>query len=112
MLWLTLNLVTPEFEPENKQEVYNRLSGYTAAHWPFEIRENAFGYLYQINSFTSNNLKDLLQGATHHNYRFRDFCRKLLDTLLKEEEYRQRFFQLEEEVSGKQKEILDKKLGE
>jgi aminopeptidase N len=110
MLWLTLNLVTPTYEPKKQQETYNELSGYTATHFPIEVRENAFGYLYQINSFTNQNLQDLLQGTQHPTYRFRNYSRQLLNELLKNEEYRQKFLDLKDSLSQKEQDYLQTKL--
>ncbi|MBZ9731068.1 M1 family metallopeptidase [Salegentibacter sp. JZCK2] len=110
MLWLTLNLVTPNYEPEKQQENYNELSGYTATHFPIEVRENAFGYLYQINSFTTQNLLDLMQGTQHPTYRFRDYSRQLLTELLKNDEYHQKFLALNDRLSQKEQDYLQTKL--
>jgi aminopeptidase N len=110
MLWLTLNLVTPNYEPEKQQETYNELSGYTATHFPIEVRENAFGYLYQINSFTNQNLQDLMQGTQHPTYRFRNYSRQLLNELLKNQEYRKKFLALKDSLSQKEQDYLQTKL--
>lgn len=110
MLWLTLNLVTPEYQPEQKQKIFEKLSGYTASWYPAEVRENAFGYLYQIDSFTDQNLRDLLKGTTHHDYKFRNFCRELLDKLLENDQYHQKFLELRGTLSEELQERLDKKL--
>jgi len=110
MLWLTLNLITPDYEPAKQQETFEELSGYTATHFPIEVRENAFGYLYQINSFTTQNLLDLMQGTQHHAHRFRDYSRQLLAELLKKEEYRQKFLALDDRLSQKERDYLQTKL--
>ncbi|PRX43334.1 M1 family metallopeptidase [Salegentibacter salegens] len=110
MLWLTLNLVTPAYEPEKQEETYNELSGYTAVHFPIEVRENAFGYLYQINSFTNQNLLDLMHGTQHPTYRFRNYSRQLLNELLKNEEYQQKFLALKDSLSEKEQDYLQTKL--
>ena len=88
MLWLTLNLVTPEFEPEKTSEYFKELSGYSRSDQPFEVRENAFGYLYQIGAFDKPSLESLIKGTQHHTWRFKKYCRELLTELLKNEEYR------------------------
>ncbi|MGM1054989.1 MAG: M1 family metallopeptidase [Bacteroidota bacterium] len=110
MLWLVLNLVSPEVKPERTGDYYKELSGYTREYFPFEVRENAFGYLYQLNAFSDQNLLDLLNATQHHTYRFRDFSRKLLDTLLKEEEYRKSYVALMQQISGRELEFLNNKL--
>lgn len=110
MLWLTLNLITPDYEPEKQQEIYKELSGYTSSYYPIEVRENAFGYLYQINSFSTQNLLDLMQGTQHHAHRFRDYSRQLLAELLTKEEYRQKFLALDDRLSQIEQEYLQTKL--
>ncbi len=110
MLWLTINLVSPEIDSEKTEECYKELSGYTREYYPFEIRQNAFGYLYQLNAFTQQNLIDLLHAARHHTYRFRDFSSKLLDRLLEKEEYREKFVVLLQQLSGDDREFLNKRL--
>src|SRR5690606_35434841 len=77
LLWLVINLVTPSSGGDDLRNYYDELSSYTRAPHPFELRQNAFGYLYQINSFSRENLIDLLNRAQHHNIRFRDYSCKL-----------------------------------
>ncbi|MDN3594956.1 M1 family metallopeptidase [Zunongwangia endophytica] len=110
MLWLTLNLVTPEFDAANSQANYAELSGYTQTKFPFEIRKNAFSYLFQIDAFTDQNLKDLMQGTQHHTYRFRDYCRQLLKELLGHQKYRQKLQNLSNSFSEKEQEYLQSQL--
>ncbi|MCJ7757502.1 MAG: M1 family peptidase, partial [Gillisia sp.] len=110
MLWLTINLVSPEIDPEKTKEYYKELSDYTRGYYPFEVRQNAFGYLYQLNAFSQQNLIDLVKAARHHTYRFRDFSRKLLDRLLENEEYREKYVVLLKQLSGDDREFLNKKL--
>ncbi len=110
MLWLVVNLVNPQIDPNKTQEYFSELSGYTASHYPFEIRENAFGYLYQLNAFTDKNLVDLLEAAQHHTFRFRDFSRKLLAKLLENPEYQRKYKELEQNLSAKNKSFLSSRL--
>ena len=90
MLWLTLSLATPEYKSGETEQFYAELSGYTEAWRPFEVRQNAFGYLYQLESFDDASLKSLIQGTAHHTYSFRNFCRRLLDVLWEKENFRSR----------------------
>ncbi|MUP46344.1 M1 family peptidase [Gramella sp. BOM4] len=89
MLWLTLSLVTPDFEPDLTPQYYNELAGYTQPWNPFQIRENAFGYQYQIAALNENSLQSLVLGTQHHTYSFRNYCRQLVKKLLSEESFRQ-----------------------
>ncbi len=110
MLWLVINMVTPAANAESLKKYYDELSSYTSSYHPFEVRQNAFGYLYQINSFSRENLVDLLNATQHHNWRFRDFSRKLLDELLTREEYRIRYSELENELSPEERNFLNTRL--
>ncbi len=110
LLWLVINLVSPEIASEKKSSYFKELSGYTSKTLPFGLRQNAFGYLYQINAFTEQNLLDLLDGAQHHAYRFRDYCRSLLDKLLKDEEYRSKYVALSNTMENPDLEFLTKRL--
>ncbi len=110
MLWLVINMVTPAVDMEMMQDHYFQISSYTREYHPFEIRQNAFGYLYQINAFSEENLIDLVKAARHHNTRFRDYSRQLLAELLKTEEYREKFSNLLPELSPAEQEFLNLRL--
>ncbi|MGA8854233.1 MAG: M1 family metallopeptidase [Christiangramia sp.] len=110
MLWLTLNLVTPEFEPELTQDYYNELSGYTAVNKPFQIRENAFSYLYQLGAFNQQSLESLIKGTQHHTYSFRNYCRQLLNELLNNEEYKKELIDISEGMTEKETSYLRSKI--
>lgn len=110
ILWLTLNLATPAYEPEKQQKYYKELSGYTAPHRPFGVRKNAFGYLYQINAFSDKNLKNLLEATQHPNSQFRKFSRELLSELIKNPDYRLQFQMLKENLPERERLYLEKKL--
>lgn len=108
MLWLTLSLVTDDYHPENNDDYFNELSGYTSPRYDYSIRKNAFGHLYQINTFSNENYQDLLEATTHHNWRFRKFARALLDKLLNEENHRGKLKELKPHLSKKERKNLDK----
>ncbi|AVR45787.1 aminopeptidase [Christiangramia fulva] len=97
MLWLVLNLVTPDYEPDKTTQYYNELAGYTEEWRPFEVRQNAFSYLFQIDAFNTESLESLLKCTTHHTSAFKKYCRELVKELMKNDEYRQRLL----EISGK-----------
>lgn len=110
MLWLTLNLVTPEFEPNHTQDYYEELAGYTAAWQPFQLRENAFSYLYQLGAFSPESLESLIKGTRHHTYGFRNYCRELLNELLKNEEYRQQLVEISANMTAEETSYLRSKI--
>lgn len=111
-LWLVLSLATPDYLPKKKSELYKELSAYTSDFYDYSIRQNAFAHLYQINVFTEENYKDLMQSCLHPVWRFRTFSRELLEELLKEENHKDAFIHLKTEFSEKEQELLSKYLEE
>ena len=85
ILWLTLALVTKDYNPKNRTSYYEELNGYTDPSYPFEVRQNAFGMLMEVIGLSDKNLLDLIQAAQHHSWQFRQFSRKMIDHLLEEE---------------------------
>ncbi|MFD1613906.1 M1 family metallopeptidase [Gelatiniphilus marinus] len=83
-LWLTLALITEDYEVENKPIYFKELANYTNDIFGFETRQNAFQYLTQIQA-CNNNCKDNLKQATkHHNWRFSKFAKDLLKNIADE----------------------------
>ncbi|WP_223548502.1 M1 family metallopeptidase [Aestuariivivens sp. NBU2969] len=78
VLWLTLTLVTPDFEPENKQMYFEELRGYTDAKYHFEVRQNAFQYLSSIKACDAVCKENLEQAAKYHVWQFSKFAKQLL----------------------------------
>lgn len=85
LLWLTLSLATEDYKRDEAGARYDELVSYTGAEHPFQLRENAFQYLFQIQSFDRISLKNLVEACTHHTWRFRESSRNLFNELLKEE---------------------------
>src|SRR5699024_8188250 len=106
----TLALVTRDYHPERTPDFFEELSGYTAPAYDYSIRQNAFGHLYQINTFTVQNYKDLMQACVHPVWRFRKFARELLDSLLKEGHHRDKLQLIKPQLPEKQQHILVKAL--
>ncbi len=110
IMWLALALATPGFEDDHKQYYFYELSGYTSPVHHFEVRQNAFTYLYQIQAFTDQNLKDLINGGRHHSWRFAKFSGDLLDMLLQNQDYKKRFVDLIVELDEDKANYLLKKI--
>ncbi|WP_242158490.1 M1 family metallopeptidase [Aestuariivivens sediminis] len=77
-LWLTLALLTSNFEPENSQQYYKELRDYTNSRYDFNIRMNAFKYLSMIKACDQPCKNNLKQASTHHVWQFSKFARQLL----------------------------------
>lgn len=78
ILWLTLALITEDFQPENKSKYFQELTDYTSSQYGFEVRQNAFQYLHQIQACNDDCKDNLKQATTHHNWRFKKFAKSLL----------------------------------
>jgi aminopeptidase N len=103
-LWLTLAIVTEDYKNHQKPVFFMELSSYADPKHSFEIRQNAFQYLYGLNGFTNQNLKYLIDACLHHNWRFRNSSRELFDLLLEDTETLQLIKRLLDELPEKQKE--------
>ncbi|MEW7292893.1 M1 family metallopeptidase [Aquimarina sp. 2304DJ70-9] len=110
VLWLVLALSTQDYQTDKHQKFFNELSGYTSPKYHFSVRENAFSYLESLQAFSDQSLVDLVHGATHHNWRFRSSCRKILDKLLKDEKYKKKYVVLKDNLPKNQQDFLQKKL--
>lgn len=78
ILWLTLALITEDFETESKPQFFKELTDYTSQKFGFEIRQNAFQYLNQIHGCIDICKENLNQATKHHNWRFSKFAKELL----------------------------------
>ncbi|MDO7171273.1 M1 family metallopeptidase [Mariniflexile sp. AS56] len=81
ILWLTLALITEEFQPENKPIYFQELINYTNPSYAFEIRQNAFLYLQQINACNDACLTNLEQATKHHSWQFSKFAKTMLELI-------------------------------
>ena len=97
-LWLTLSLATPDYKPETGRERYQELISYTDPSQPFQLRENAFRYLFQIQSFEKQSIQNLIEACVHPVWRFRQSSRDLLNELLKEPDTKNLVIQLKPQL--------------
>ena len=81
ILWLTLALITEDFEVENKKVYFDELTSYTSPKYGFELRQIAFQYLNQIQACNNVCKENLEQATKHHNWRFSKFAKELLKTV-------------------------------
>ena len=78
ILWLTLALITEDFEVGNKKAYFDELTHYTSPKYSFEVRQNAFQYLHQIQACNDDCKENLEQAEKHHNWLFSKFAKELL----------------------------------
>lgn len=103
LLWLVLNLATAENSNQQKLIYFEELSSYTSPEFSFEIRQEAFSYLYELDALGTQNLIDLVQAGLHPNWRFSSFAREKIRQMLASEDYRQRLNLLLEVLPEKEK---------
>lgn len=77
-LWLTLALITDDYEPNRKVDFYNELIAYTHPSYHFEIRQNAFQYLNSIQACNDTCKKHLEQASKHPVWQFSKLAKELL----------------------------------
>lgn len=107
LLWMTLALITPEFAPEKKDDIYIELNSYTDSENHFEVRQLAFQYLNEIGALNDNSLLNLIDASTHHVWQFKKSTRNLLRKFVKVSENKQRLMVLKQSMSAEQKERLN-----
>ncbi len=112
LLWLTLAIVTNDYEGRKTNDHYTELSSYTAPKYGWETRMGAFQYLNEAIGLNNKSLKDLIGASVHHSWQFKKFARNLLVELLKDNDYRTRLKSLVKELKGKELNYLKAKLKE
>ncbi|WP_438711870.1 M1 family metallopeptidase [Aquimarina muelleri] len=110
MLWLVLALNTKGYHIDQHQKYFIELTEYTSLKHGFSTRENAFTYLESLQAFSDDSLVSLVEGATHHNWRFRNSCRKIMDKLLQDEKYKKKYVVLMNSLPKNQQDFLEKKI--
>ena len=101
-LWLALALASPDYRVGDKLDLYNELKGYTVASKPFQLRQNAFQYLYQVQLFDRVSITNLLEACVHHNWRFRQSSRSLLDKVIQNPDWKTTIDDLKPSLPEKQ----------
>ncbi|MBA4154784.1 M1 family metallopeptidase [Flavobacterium sp.] len=91
ILWLTLALMTKDFENENKVNYYDELLDYSSPKYESSIRQNALTNLLYLNPNDQNILLNLANATTHHKWQFTLFARNQIRELIKTERHKKYF---------------------
>ncbi len=78
-LWLTLAMLTPDYDKVNAESFFEELVVYTSPKYNFELRQNAFQYLTMIQSCNDVCKENLKEATRHHNWRMSKFAKALLE---------------------------------
>ncbi len=90
LLWLTLAMVTPDYNSFNTGNYYKELVNYTAPNYSIETRISAFQFLNETIGLDTKSLKNLIIASEHHSWQFKKFARNLLVKLVEDKEYKAR----------------------
>ena len=110
ILWLTLVLITVEYENQKKVDLYDELLSYSSSRFDSNTRMNAFNNLLYINPNDTNIFKNLLEATTHHKWQFTLFARNRIKELFKSEVHLKYFQSALENLPPEQKRNLQKLL--
>jgi len=94
ILWLTLALMTENYENTNKVNFYDELLDYSSSKYESSIRQNALTNLLFLNPNDQNILRNLVNAITHHKWQFTLFARNQIRELLKTERHKKYFQEL------------------
>jgi aminopeptidase N len=112
ILWLTLALVTKDYELNNKAKFYDELLNYCSSKFESSIRQNALENLLFINEKDKNVLPFLVNSLTSHKWQFSKFGREKIRLLLKNQNVRTYFESLLLELLDNEKGQLQRLLSE
>ena len=112
LLWLTLAILTNDYDGRNTQVYYKELSSYTSNEHSWEIRMGAFQFLNQAIGLDNESLRNLVNASVHHSWQFKKFARNLLTELLKDEEYKVRLIEIAKGLQGSELAYINIKLKE
>jgi aminopeptidase N len=91
ILWLTLALMTKDYQNENKVNFYDELLNYSSPKFESSIRQNALTNLLFLNPNDQNILRNLVNATTHHKWQFTLFARNQIRELIKTERHKKYF---------------------
>lgn len=107
LLWLTLAMLTQDYQGRNTKLFFDELSGYTHSEYAFEVRQAAFFYLKEAFGLTDQSLENLIQATNHHAWQFKKFARNLLKEVLKDPDYKKRIENVAKELNDEELRYLN-----
>ena len=110
LLWLTLALFTPDYNPTEHIYYHQELVGYTSAIYNPEVRQTAFQYLFEIKAMNNEALVNLIKASNHHSWQFRNYARQLLDSLLEDIEQKSEIEKIAKQLNSSDLRYLKTKL--
>ena len=109
-LWLVLAIVDPFYRIAEKETFKKELKSYTSPAYSFEIRETAFGYIHELQLWDTQTIGHLVNASVHPSWRFKKNARKLVDSVLKKETYKNQMVLRMQTYSEEERAYLKTKL--
>lgn len=97
---------------EEKSKNYFELLQFTGTNYDSGIQELALRKLISLELFTEDVLKSLAYGTGNHRWQFVRFCKENIRKLLKDDQYRKMFTELEPQLPIREKTQLQRLLNE
>lgn len=110
ILWLTLALMTKEYEMQQKVNFYDELIEYSSPKFESSIRQNALTNLLFLNPNDENILRNLVNATTHHKWQFTLFARNQIRELAKTERHKKYFEEMMPSLSEAEQKQLKRLL--
>lgn len=104
---LTLQIVGSNDDLERKQNAIATLEAYTQLPYESSIREAALQTLIELGIVTDSVLEQLIQASMHHKWQFVKFAKDNIRKLISNTIFRERFIQLKQESSQKERERIN-----
>ncbi len=102
LLWLTLAMLTENYNSKQTKVYFDELSSYTSLKYSFEIRQSAFLYLKQVFGLNDQSLLNLIKASEHHSWQFKKFARNLLKELQQDSDYKMRLKAMSKELNAEE----------
>jgi len=94
ILWLTMALMSKDYEVENKLNYYDELLNYTTPKFESNVRQNSITNLLFIKPTDTNVLQALVNPLTSHKWQFSKFSRDKIRELIKKEKFKNFYLEL------------------
>ncbi len=112
LLWLTLALKNPGYEPASKEKYYNELVSYANATQEATLRQSALEKLFFLEKGDTNALPLLASALVHHKWQLTKYARDTIRNFLKSKTYREYFEKLLPTLNEAEKFQLQRLLSE
>lgn len=99
-------------QTDEKSKIYFELLQFTGTNYDSGVQELALLKLISLELFTQDVLKSLAFGTGNHRWQFVNFCKENIRKLLKEDQYRKMFTDIEPQLPIREKTQLQRLLNE